>query len=85
MKCPILPSYGFKKDGSCRREILCDQDRIKICKDVRKEKSKAFQKLLTQRDKMKKKLYATKNVAKQKALIQTLWEMRAKITKMSNE
>lgn len=87
MKCPVpeLQNWGFKKDGSCERELFCDSDRLKVCGDVRKEKSKIFQKLLTQRDKVRKKMSTTRKMVELIALTKTLGEIKERIIKMSNE
>ena len=32
MKCPILPNWMTKADGTCKRFELCDEERHKVCK-----------------------------------------------------
>lgn len=65
MRCPTLPNWGFKKDGSCGREGLCSSKRIQICKFIRQSKASEYKKLATLRNKLIIKLHSIDDPTKQ--------------------
>lgn len=84
MKCPALPNWGFRKDGSCKREYLCNFRQQFKCGSIRKRKAKAFRKLLTKRNQLKKRISRLKSYILISDTIQGLRNIEADIQRMAN-
>ena len=84
LRCPILLNWGFRGNGSCKRQFLCDRKRLTICLPIRQKLSKVFLKLRIARDNKRIKVHKENDRIKKGTLSKELKEIEEQIRLFSN-